>query len=255
MYQLTDPFDMEGWRNIMSNKKFDFDKPLDKLIARAEARFGKVGFKPVTVGETTMQVLQVQDMPAYIERLVAKTPAGKNVELPLWAKIWPSSLLLCTMVRQLPVPEGASMLEVGGGVGVCGLFAAQRGLETLITDIEPDALLFSKINILKNGLEGKADVAPADFTSDSLGRTFDYVFGCEVVYEPEHYEPLAGFLLEHIADGPGREIVLAMQHRKTTDLFFEHIKDKVKIMRREFPLPPGEDGEERSSTIYRVVKG
>lgn len=239
----------------MSKKKYDFDQPLDKLLARAEARFGKVGFEPVKVGDTTIEVLQVQDMPAYIERLVAKTPTGNTVQLPLWAKVWPSAMLLSMMTSQLPVPPGATLLEVGAGVGVCGLFAASRGLNTLITDIEPDALLFSKINILKNGLEANADVAAVDFTSDSLDRTFDFIFGCEVVYEPAQYKALADFLLQHLADGPGREIVLSMENRATTGMFFEHVKERTKIMRREFPLPDGEDGEKKSTVVYRMIKG
>ena len=164
----------------MAVKDYDLDQPMDVLIDLAVKKFGEVEFEKVVVGDVSLEVLQIKNMQQYIDKLMDKTRAGKKISLPLWAKVWPSSLILGYTLTKFPIGKESRILEVGAGSAVNGLVLAKRGFDVTVTDIDADALLFSKINVLKNGLADSVSIVRTDFTSDSLGCCFDYIVGCEM---------------------------------------------------------------------------
>jgi predicted nicotinamide N-methyase len=225
------------------------DASLDELLALARARYD-VRFEPLTVGDVTLELLQIADMEALIDRLTREAGDGP-LKLPFWARIWPTSILLSYFLRRLEpkTPAGAtkSLLEIGAGVGICGLFAAAFGFDVTITDIEPDALLFTRIGILKNGLAANARVMRADFSSDRLGRRFDCIVGSEVLYLEDLHRPLVKFLSAHLSLDPAAEVVLARDYHRKADAFFRRAEPDYHIAERtigykETPAP-GQDGE------------
>ncbi|NDY57577.1 methyltransferase [Desulfovibrio sulfodismutans] len=239
------------------------DASLDDLLALAGARY-HVRFEPVTVGDTTLELLQIADMEALIDRLTRESGDGP-LELPFWAKIWPTSILLSHFLGRLE-PETASgqqktMLEIGAGVGICGLFAAARGVDVTITDIHPDALLFCRINVLKNGLSANARVCRADFSADRLGRRFDYIIGSEVLYLEDLHRPLVKFLSAHLSLDPEAEILLARDYHRKAPTFFRRAAPDYDIAERTLgykettpPEQPGAAGriERQLTTIIRM---
>lgn len=190
--------------------------PLDELLDVARSRYD-VRFEPVTIGGVTLDILQIADLSALIDRLAA---APGPMELPFWAMIWPGSMLLGHYLHHLSPGPGRTLLEIGAGVGICGLFAAQRGFATVITDIHPDALLFARINVLKNGLENQAEVLRADFAADRLGRRFDVILGSEVLYIEDLHRNLLKFLEAHLSSDPAAEILLSRDYHRDADRFF-----------------------------------
>lgn len=154
---------------------------LDDLLAKAKAKF-TVAFEPLTVAGDTLEFLQITDMQDYIECLDRERGTDAGLSLPLWARIWPSAILLSYFIQRFDPADGQKLLELGAGVGVCGLFAAKRGFDATISDVNPDALLFAQINILKNGLADKARVRRIDFTKDRPAERFDRILGSEILY-------------------------------------------------------------------------
>ena len=145
-------------------------RPMDVLIDLAVRKFGEVEFEKVVVGDVSLEVLQIKNMQQYINKLMDKTRAGKKISLPLWAKVWPSSLMLGYTLTKFPIKKGSKILEVGAGSAVNGLVLAKRGFDVTITDIDADALLFSKINALKNDLGDSVTIVRSDFTRRSEER-------------------------------------------------------------------------------------
>ena len=192
--------------------------PLDELLDLARSRYD-VCFEPVTIGAHTLDILQIADLAALLDRLIA-TAGTAPLELPYWAKIWPTSMLLGHFLHHLDPDPDRSLLEIGAGVGICGLFAAARGFTTVITDIAPDALLFSRINILQNGLQDRASVARADFAADRLDRRFDIILGSEVLYIESLHRGLLKFLESHLKLDPRAEVILAKDYHRRADRFF-----------------------------------
>ncbi len=223
--------------------------PLDVLLDLARERFS-VGFEPVAVGDVRLEALQITDMDRYVESIVEQAK-DQPLTLPFWAKIWPSNLLLSHFLGSLP-PQGR-MLEIGAGIGVVGLFAASRGFDVTITDVEENALLFARINILHNDLEHKARVRYVDFTATRLEERFDLIVGCEILYKEEVYRPLVKFLLRHLAHTPEAEIVLAMDHVRKAKKFFQLAEHEFLMQEKTIGYKSTEpNGERRLCTIHRL---
>lgn len=224
----------------------------DELLAEARRKFGAIRFEKVKIDSVELEVAQVADMPAYLDKLVDKARGGKTIDLPLWAKIWPSCLVLGFYLMKFNALPEAKVLEVGAGCGLVGMVAAKRGLDVTMSDIEDDSLLFCQLNILRNGLQDRITLRKVDFTKDRLEEKYDYIIGCEVLYQEATYKPFAEFVENHLKKDSGSEAVLAMDHKRTGKLFFESIKENYRIMRQEVPFKNPEDGSKDMICLYRL---
>ncbi len=233
---------------------FSLQDSLEDLLSQARSRFS-CDFERVKIGAVELDILQLTDMEGYIDAL-AQT-SSQEIELPFWAKIWPTSILLGYFLQNYPKSGETPLLEIGAGVGLCGLVAAQLGFSATITDNNEDALLFSQINILQNGLAQRARVAYADFTRTSLDRRFPLILGSEVLYHEETYRPLLKFLLRHISTSQESEVVLAKNYKLKAKHFFSlagrefDIREKI-IGYRESEPKAAQDNDKHLAQIYRM---
>jgi predicted nicotinamide N-methyase len=227
---------------------------LEGLLAIARERYD-IAFEKVAVGRYELDLLQIADMAAHIDELAEQSSGDKRIELPFWARIWPTSILLSYHIQRMNPAEGSSMLEIGAGIGVCGLFAARHGFKVTISDINEDALLFARINVLKNGLGDRAQVRKIDFTKP-IPQTFHYIIGSEVIYIEDSYRPLLKFLLATIDQAPGAEVVLAKSYNLKAKKFFDLadrefvIKSQTMGFRETGEGGPG--GEKHLAQILRM---
>ncbi len=223
--------------------------PLDKLLEMANERFS-VGFEPVAVGDIHLEVMQILDMGRYVEDLVNQAK-DQPLSLPFWAKVWPSGLLLSHFIHSLPTR--GSLLEIGAGVGLVGMVAAKLGFDVTISDIDENALLFARINVLHNNLQDHARICFVDYTKTKLDRRFDYIVGCEVLYRDEVFRPLVKFLLSHLEHAPNAEIVLALDYIRKAKKFFQLTEREFMMQERAIGYKSkDDDGERRLCTIHRL---
>ncbi|MGN0008637.1 MAG: class I SAM-dependent methyltransferase [Desulfovibrionaceae bacterium] len=174
---------------------------LESLLAQAGEHF-TVAFEPLDVDGTPLHVLGVTNMRSHLDNLVA-TRAIRNPlkDLPLWAKVWPASFVMGRFLRKLE-PAGKTLLEIGAGCGVAGCIAARYGFSHVtVSDIVPDALIFAKANVLKNGLEACMDVRHVDVAATRLDARFDIIAASEILYLDDLHRPLLKFLDRHLAAG------------------------------------------------------
>lgn len=235
-------------------KEYDLDQPMDKLIDIVVKKFGAVEFEKVSVGDVSVEVLQIKDMQRYIDKLMDKTRAGQKISLPLWAKIWPASVILGYSLTRFPLNEGSSFLEIGAGVAVNGLVLAKRGFDVTITDIDQDALLFSRINALKNGLGDRVTIARTDSFSDSQGRRFDYIVACGMLYDEIAFEPLADYINDHLAEETAAEVFLAVELKREARRFFSSIDSHFAIMKSSAKYTDQESREEKIVNLFRLKR-
>ena len=103
--------------------------------------------------------------------------------------------------RRRPLP--ASLLDVGCGSGTVSIAAALLGATDVVAvDIDPEALVATRVNAASNGVAGFVDVLDADVAD--LGRAFDVVvanIGAATV------RSLAGDLAARLA--PGGSLLLS----------------------------------------------
>jgi len=234
--------------------EYDLDQPMDRLIELAVRKFGPVEFRKVVLGDIVLEVLQVKDMPRYIEALANKARAGKTVNLPLWAKVWPSCLVLGYMLSRYPFAQGCRILEIGAGSAVNSLALASRGLPVTISDNDPDALLFSRINVLKNKLDQYANISRLDFTVLDSGERYDCIVCCEVLYDEVVFEPLLTFLDGHLSKDGQAEIFLAMDEKRQARTFFARAAEGYAMSRTESRYIDKDSGEQRTVNLYRLKR-
>lgn len=224
---------------------------LRELMDLAEAVHG-VHFDTVRVGEEVLDCLQITDMPAYIDRQVEHLETNKGIEaLPLWARIWPASLPLAMYMQRQTPKQGDRVLELGAGLGIAGLFAARRGFRVVISDNNPDALLFARINILRNDLAHNAEATLVDFVTGGHQGVYSHIIASEILYKEPFFTPLLQFLREHIPSDAPCEILLAADEGRHVLKFFVAAKEHFRIARSMVPGSTcGASREEADHNIY-----
>ncbi len=179
---------------------------LETVLAGIDRRF-KVSFTPMDYDGARLEILDVENMTQYLDALAASGRVANPLkELPIWAKVWPGSFVLETYLRRKVACEGRRLLELGCGVGVLSLLAARLGFASITaSDVEENALLFTRANVLKNGLEDVIEVAAVDVTRPGrdprLPEPFDVIAASEILYLDELHGPLLNFIERHLADG------------------------------------------------------
>src|SRR3954470_15304914 len=123
--------------------------------------------------------------------------------VPYWAVMWPSGLELARAVSRGPALDGKRVLELGCGLGLPSVAAAQRGATVLATDANTDAAVFAAHNLALNGLTGDVAVASFSMAEEALagGGPWDLVLGADVLYLQANVETLLRALPRLVADG------------------------------------------------------
>ena len=177
---------------------------LESLLERIQTKY-TVAFEPLDVDGSPLQVLTISDMRGLLDTMLRKN-AIKNPlkDLPLWAKVWPGSFILGRLLRKYE-PQGKTLLELGGGCGIVSLIAARYGFSSVLTtDINEDALLFARANILKNHMEDIVSVQHLDVQAPQPTHahlpTYDIIAASELLYLDELHRPALKFLHNHLKD-------------------------------------------------------
>ena len=90
------------------------------------------------------------------------------------------------------------VLDLGGGLGLCGAVAAARGATVVMVDNAPQALLFSMLNAWP--WRERVTTRLIDWTKDLLeGDSFQWVIAADVLYDRSDWEPLELFWRGHLA--------------------------------------------------------
>lgn len=168
---------------------------------------GIVSESTVPVGDRQYRVLAIGDLVQY----AARQPKG--TEAPYWAIVWEASMALGGWLHERRKwIKGKRILELGSGLGLSGLAAADAGAQVVQTDKIPLALRMARENFLHNGLP-----APHQFCVDWLewshDETYDIVLGSDLVYEPSVIPLLVPIFRANCRAG-GRIVLSAPSHRQ-----------------------------------------
>lgn len=164
---------------------------------RAKYRTETVELK---IASDTLRILQLADFEDYVGELAQREYLTLE-DLPLWAKVWEASFVMASYWAHQPVVPRRRILEIGTGIGVLGVYMASKGHRVTLSDINEDALLFARANVLLNGCEQWADVQRIDWNDTFLGQPYDVIVGSEVVYDRATYPALVRFLDQALVSG------------------------------------------------------
>jgi predicted nicotinamide N-methyase len=184
--------------------------PPPAITARFDVVTQEVNFSPYR-----WSILSVRDTNLLLEK-ISPEQFERDGRLPYWADLWASSPVLAAHLRQSTGLSGMSLLELGCGLGLAGIAAAQSGASVIMTDYEEDALMFARYNAALNlapKVLTRVTFRNLDWRAAEMNGKFDMIIGADIVYERGNFEPLLSLVARLLAPGgtllltdPGREI-------------------------------------------------
>ena len=178
-----------------------------------------------------LEILRPRDSEALIDD---RAFAEEDEFLPYWAELWPSGVALARALDGRAL-RGATVLELGCGLGLPGIVAARAGGRVLATDWSRAALELLERNAEHNDVA--LDTMVADWTrpDELLARgPFALVLAADVLYERRNVPVLLELLPRLVA--PVGQILLADPGRATAETFLE-LADAEGWHRRSTPDP------------------
>jgi len=140
------------------------------------------------------------------EALLTDEGFEKEEFLPYWAELWSSGVALAHDVAGRAL-RGASVVELGCGLGLPSIAAALAGGRVLATDWSADAVRATAANAALN--DASLDTAQVAWAApDELVERapWAYVIAADVLYEPRNVDLLLD-LLPRLVDKKGRILI------------------------------------------------
>jgi predicted nicotinamide N-methyase len=151
------------------------------------------------------------------EALLTEEGFEKEEFLPYWAELWSSGVALAHDVAGRSL-RGASVVELGCGLGLPSIAAALAGGRVLATDWSADAVRATAANAALNDASLEtAQVAWAAPDELVERAPWAYVIAADVLYEPRNVDLLLD-LLPRLVDKKGR-ILIADPRRNPAEEF------------------------------------
>lgn len=153
--------------------------------------------------------------------------------LPYWAELWPSAVALSEYILTHQDDfNQKQILELGTGLGLCGIAATKAGADVLFSDYEQQALAMTTVNFKRNFNRIPA-VSLMDWRDIPEDRSFDVIIAADILYEHRWLEPVRHLLnkmvkpkgLALIAE-PGRTVAATFFERLAGDGWREEICEK-----------------------------
>jgi predicted nicotinamide N-methyase len=173
---------------------------------------------PLPVGEIVLT------RPRDAEALLSEQDFEHEEFLPYWAELWSSSVALAHDVAGRSL-RGASVLELGCGLGLPSIAAALAGGRVLATDWSPAAVGAAAGNAHRNGARVETAIVSWGEPEALVERApWRYVLGSDVLYERRNVELLLE-LLPRLVDRGG-EVLIADPSRKPAERFIERAPER-----------------------------
>jgi len=120
--------------------------------------------------------------------------------IPYWVELWPATLALCGWLARQDL-AGRRCLDLGCGLGLSALVAANLGAQVVGMDYEHGALYFAARNTRINSVPSPLWVR-MDWNNPGFApASFERIWGGDIFYEQRFFEPLENLLLRSLAPG------------------------------------------------------
>jgi predicted nicotinamide N-methyase len=187
----------------------------------------------------------VADAEALFSKMVFGDPDSlevKDERLPYWATLWGSALALAHAILTCDlVKPGEAALELGCGLGLASAIAALKRARMTVSDYQPDALKFARLNCLQ--ISGQdPETCLLDWREPPQDRQYALLLGADLVYERRFFDPLINTFESLLA--PGGRILFAEPNRMFGKPFFDKLEESHWVFA---PVLESEDG-----TVYKI---
>lgn len=192
----------------------------------------RVRYQTIEFDSVDIHLCTLRDKQQFSDQLGEAESMGiSSAQWSLFGVVWESSEILAREMQDFDI-KNKRILELGCGIGLASLLLNSRFADITATDIHPLAGQFLADNVRLN--QGrKIPFLRASWLDDSEGLgLFDVIIGSDVLYERQHIELLAQFILLHaqprcevILVDPGRGMHAPFS-KKMISLGFSHSQRK-----------------------------
>jgi ETFB lysine methyltransferase len=168
-------------------------------------------------GGADLLIRSLRDRQQYYDPFGAAQAAGISPACwPLFGQLWPSARKLADLMQGWDL-QSRRVLEIGCGLGLASLVIHRRLGDITASDCHPLTETFLQANLQLNQLPGlKYRTGNWGCSNPALGE-FDLIIGSDVLYERNHPEQLAQFILLHAA--PQAEVLIIDPNRGNRSAF------------------------------------
>lgn len=133
---------------------------------------------------TRLKISQQHTFPLYIQEFGLELSVNEDVFSSLDFQSWR------WYTDNFPPFVGKSVLEIGCGFGLPGLYLAKLGAVSLVAcDINPKAVANTLENAARNGIQNVEVIESDIFSNIPHHRKFDFIFwNCPSIFAPDDYE-------------------------------------------------------------------
>ena len=176
----------------------------------------------VTLAGRSVGVWHIKDLDAFLARLLESHPHIPDDDIPYYAWIWPSALVLAEALLRGPPLSGVRAVELGCGTGLVGVCAALHGAQVTLTDLQQGALTLAARNAEGMGVTPRVTVQRLDWRNPDVPKA-PLLLVSDVLYEARFAQPLAGAIAALLA--PGGQVLLADPERPHLPRFVDAARE------------------------------
>lgn len=184
----------------------------------------KLNHFALQIKNRTYKLATISNVDQVMDDIIVQGPQSQEDNSnPYWAELWHSAIGIAEMIEEGKVVKPRQkVLEIGCGIGLCGIAAAFKGAEVILTDIVPEALMLAEYNWLLNH-QTLPTCRILDWRRPEPTWKTDLLIASDVAYEDTSYQPLVDFFKEMV--NPGGEIWLSEPGRSYTQSWVSKITD------------------------------
>jgi predicted nicotinamide N-methyase len=160
--------------------------------------------------------LLLPDPAAMLDDAVAGESSGRSGWDPYWGLVWAAAPITAELLLRA-TPRARRSLELGCGVGVCGVAALAAGLPVTFSDQSPDAVQMAQNNATRNGFPSVPGLA-FDWNEPPIAAgQWDFLFGSDILYDRAAHAPLLATIQQLLY--PGGRVWIGDAGRANAPLF------------------------------------
>lgn len=214
----------------------------------------QITHRSVVVGDRTFKITYPGNADQLLDHPSTQSAFDADEYMPYWAELWPASQMLGTalLAQRSELSDwlgpGATVLEIGCGVGLSGVVALSMGYRVIFSDYDERAVEFAARNAQANGFSN-FETLPLDWRSPPNFQV-PVLLAADVIYEERNIEPLIAFIQTVLM--PGGVCLIADPDRSTRGGFCYALKKAKLKVEKQKAAAPGPNGRTVKGTVYRI---
>lgn len=224
------------------------------LHATPTEAVSELTYRTVAIARNTFKIVYPGNADQLLDHPSTQSAFNEDEYMPYWAELWPASHMLGSALfaqqedLSKHVEPGATVLEIGCGVGLSGIVALSLGYRVIFSDYDETAVAFAARNARANGFDN-FQTLPLDWRSPPNFQV-PLILAADVIYEERNIKPLIAFIQRVLT--PSGICLLSDPDRSTKGGFRYALKQSSLEFEKQKAVAPGPNGRQVKGTVYRI---